>query len=492
MCRYPLTPFALFLLLQFSVSSVVGQTIHATGSYKGAAPGWDRGMETTMHCGNNPESWVRGSATLEKSTGILSITLQLETDSVLAGPKGRVLASVRNAAGQELYRAVSDEIGMGGKPPGPAAIRNFSSTISAPLPISAATSSLFLDAQCTGSITQLFNLNPINLNHNFAVFASNLLEYSTVSPISMNLVADAFSKAAANSQPGTPQYTANLRRDIAQPGMATSTANTPTTSLDNDPRYRNNFTDSTRVYGGAPVAPGTFPDTVAITGNGLICTGVVIGDRSVLTAAHCYCSGVTDTVYFGDSVAHATNTVSVAEGTPMVACSPGMDLQKGDVAILQLKASLTIPPRAFASASIINAATTGSVVGFGYGTNPVIDPAGIKRMTDVPVVSVGCSGTVPASLGNVQDSDYYHCAAGQELVAGAPSLNRDTCKGDSGGPLYVLASDGSLYLAATTSRATGTPGMRPCGDGGIYVRTDGAVLAWLQKQGIHVFVGPIP
>jgi Trypsin len=490
MSSHPLNLFAALLLVLLAASTAAGQTIHASGTYKGAAPGWDRGMETTMHCGNSPESWVRGAASLEKSTGILSITLQLETDSILAGPKGRVQASIRDAKGQEIYRAVSDEIGMGGKPPGPAAIKNFSSTISVPLPVSAAAASLFLDAQCTGSVTGLFNLDPVNINHNFVVVASNPLEHAPASPAAMNLVADAFSKASAVSTPGTPQYTANLRRNLAQPGQA-STVNAPITSLDNDPRYRSNFTDPTRVYGGSPVAPGTFPDTVAITGNGDICTGVVIGEQSILTAAHCYCGGVSETVYFGDTYATAINTAKVASGVSMIACSTGMDLQKGDVAILRLAVSLTVPPRAFASSSLIDAVKTARVVGFGQGMDLTSEPAGIKRLTDVPVESSKCSGTVPSPSGNFPDSDYYHCAAGQEMVAGARSWNKDTCHGDSGGPLYVTGPDGGLYLAATTSRATATPGMRPCGDGGIYVRTDGAVLAWLQQQGIHIFVGPI-
>jgi secreted trypsin-like serine protease len=104
--------------------------------------------------------------------------------------------------------------------------------------------------------------------------------------------------------------------------------------------------------------------------------------------------------------------------------------------------------------------------------------------------SVACNNTVNTAKGAVLDQDYYHCTSGREIVAGAPSLDKDTCNGDSGGPLYVQSSDGSLYLAGTTSRPTGTPGLRPCGNGGIYVRTDGAVVNWIQSLGIHVFVGP--
>jgi secreted trypsin-like serine protease len=174
----------------------------------------------------------------------------------------------------------------------------------------------------------------------------------------------------------------------------------------------------------------------------------------------------------------------------MIQCKPNLQLQGGDVAVLRTNAQLTIPPRAFSSSALIDSATFGRVVGFGVGMNPVIDPAGIKRMVDVPMASVDCAGSAKTPNGPVPDPSYYHCASGRELVAGAESLDKDACNGDSGGPLYILSQDGSLYLAATTSRATGTPGMRPCGDGGIYVRSDGAILKWIQSQGIQVFVGP--
>lgn len=491
MCRN----IVLVLLLgTISSISVAEQVLHGTGSYKGASPGWDRGMETTMHCGNNPDSWVRGSAALNKESGILSITVELETDSVIAGPKGRVTTSIADLAHNIVYRVTSDEIGIGGKPPGPAVIKNFSSTISIPKEISEIANSLYLDAECTGSITRLFNVNPVDISRSFAIYANNFREQNVGSQGARSLVSNASFQAATIAQPGTPNYTAAFRMDIAAESPVIPAknvaANTTPNSLDNDPRYRTNLSDQNRVWGGDKVAPGTFPDTVAITGNGKICSGVVIGARAVLTAAHCFCEGVKQTVYFGDNVQHATNTATVSGGDTMIPCEQNLQLENGDVAIVRTNALLTIPPRAFASAALTNSATFGSVVGFGIGMNPVIDPAGIKRLVDVPMASVSCTGSVTTSNGLVADSAYYHCASGRELVAGAQSLDKDSCNGDSGGPLYVLSQDGSLYLAATTSRPTGTPGMRPCGDGGIYVRTDGAILQWIQSQGIQVFVGP--
>jgi hypothetical protein len=45
-----------------------------SGPYKAKSGGWDRGMQTTMYCGNGPESWVRGNATLDTASGALSLT----------------------------------------------------------------------------------------------------------------------------------------------------------------------------------------------------------------------------------------------------------------------------------------------------------------------------------------------------------------------------------------------------------------------------------
>jgi hypothetical protein len=75
-------------------------------------------MATTLYCGNNPESWLRASATLDRSTDQLTLIMQLETDSTLAGPKGKATVTLKDAQGQVLATVSTDEVCLGGKPPG--------------------------------------------------------------------------------------------------------------------------------------------------------------------------------------------------------------------------------------------------------------------------------------------------------------------------------------------------------------------------------------
>jgi len=145
-----------------SVTTAVAEgPVAITGSYKHTSPPgqWSRGMATTMYCGNSPESWVRGNATFDRPSGTLSLTIQLETDSTSAGPKGRLLAVLKDTNGNELATATSDEIGTGGKPPGHSAIRDFTSHSMVPQEVASKVASIYLDAQCTGSVDRLWNVS---------------------------------------------------------------------------------------------------------------------------------------------------------------------------------------------------------------------------------------------------------------------------------------------------------------------------------------------
>lgn len=129
-----------------------------TGNYVNAPPNWDRGMHGTMHCGNNPESWVRGKVDFDRNTGRVKIYMQLETDSTTAGPKGYVQVVLRDANGTQLADLRSEEIGTGGKLPGSAAIRTWSGTNSVSPALAGRVASIHVEANCTGSLFRIYDV----------------------------------------------------------------------------------------------------------------------------------------------------------------------------------------------------------------------------------------------------------------------------------------------------------------------------------------------
>lgn len=145
--------------------------IKATGPYQGPA-GFDRGMATTMYCGNSPESWVRGNATLDQASGILTITIQLETDATNAGPKGKVTAVLKDCNGNAVANVTTDEIGTGGKTPGSAVIRNFTSQTKIDPKLAGKVCSMYLTSQCTGSIDRLWNVSMDTVNDAFEIIVT--------------------------------------------------------------------------------------------------------------------------------------------------------------------------------------------------------------------------------------------------------------------------------------------------------------------------------
>ena len=94
--------------------------------------------------------------------------------------------------------------------------------------------------------------------------------------------------------------------------------------------------------------------------------------------------------------------------------------------------------------------------------------SGPKRIADVVVVSPD---------GKKCDGQLYGADPDLEFVA--EDQRSDTCNGDSGGPAYLKTATGEWLLAGATSRPTINSTM-PCGDGGIYVRTD-KYVPWITQ-----------
>ena len=241
-------------------------------------------------------------------------------------------------------------------------------------------------------------------------------------------------------------------------------------SIFRDPRYVKNArkylqTASTRIVGGMPVVGGTgtdeFLDCVAVGAPGqYCCSGTLVAKNVVVTAGHCAPSCAARVFVGTDSDKPSTGkSYEVAS----VHQHPDYNgAHQNDLTVLILKEDVTgVTPRAFATKDAIDSAFFVRAVGFGTTDFNGSIGYGIKRMVELPMASFDCA---PA------DATRYGCDTGLEFVAGGLFNNKDTCSGDSGGPIYVDVG-GSWFLAGATSRAT-VESVRTCGDGGIYVRMD--------------------
>lgn len=264
----------------------------------------------------------------------------------------------------------------------------------------------------------------------------------------------------------------------------------PPDMFDFDVRYRENLMqlirggqDVDRIWNGRPT--NGYQNTVAIVGGSGICTGTVIARNAVLTAQHCHCGGVNRQVYVGHEFDDTGPLFRIVRSEPMRRCNdPGSN--PADAAVMFIDGAFpdsVVPARLAAPAQIDNARIV-RAVGFGRTETGRV---GRKMMVDIPVASAACNGAVTQpGAPAVNDSAYYGCGSGFELVAGRPMLDKDTCNGDSGGPIFVIDAEGGEWLAGATSRAVSREGLRPCGDGGIYVRVDGPVRSWLTSLGITI------
>lgn len=202
-----------------------------------------------------------------------------------------------------------------------------------------------------------------------------------------------------------------------------------------------------------------FAEVVAVVNNGrALCAGVLLGPRHVLTARHCLPASH---VRFGHDALHPlAERKVVAVQTP-----PDRGL---DAALLRLELPVLIPIPQWRGARD-SAAPGGLVRAVGFGsTRRSLNPnVGRKRYVELYAFGWGCDVGRARSTGCLPELELLLLQTG----------GRDTCEGDSGGPLYEQWA-GRRRLIALTSRSIDGAHVA-CGDGGVYVRLD-RLAPWLE------------
>jgi len=265
-----------------------------------------------------------------------------------------------------------------------------------------------------------------------------------------------------------------------------------------------------KIIGGSPADAQLYPAVALVRPDRegidyVFCSGVLIAEKLVLTAAHCSWDA-NDRVYAADTVG-----VMVGDSTPEkhldkrlhvlgITVHPSFDRSKmtkdldgsirlneaNDIAVWELATPATGAQTAEVLAardldSVFVDETLVTIMGFGqrstwespWTPHEFAVAETIYRSTYSQRVRnvVSSNGGIPVKR---SESSNFPGRNQTEFYAGAAKYP-DTCKGDSGGPVFAKTPQGKLLLIGITSRGSGT-----CEVGGVYTLVP-AFLPWLES-----------
>ena len=242
--------------------------------------------------------------------------------------------------------------------------------------------------------------------------------------------------------------------------------------------------DPQPIIGGDPVALSEWPSVVAIVGiqggftsnTANLCTAVLLDPQTALTAAHCL-EEAEDfeqiLVIFGDTIYTVDDnrrTTGVDYGVHPSYCLGECEEDVYDFGYVVLAEPVqgvpTIPPLVDQAEWDELMVPDHEVLLVGFGA--VRDAQAEDSSPPLRMDEVGSKRSVTTVLSSLSST-------GLEFFAGQEG--RDTCNGDSGGPVFAQLANGEWRLVGITSR-----GVTPCGSGrGIY-GVPYAALPWIAEE----------
>jgi len=227
------------------------------------------------------------------------------------------------------------------------------------------------------------------------------------------------------------------------------------------------------IIGGTVVpSASTFPYMANLQESGsFICGATILTTKLLVTAAHCVYGGTASTLKVRvGSLTYASGGTLVQVASFTYHPSYSSSTSDYDVAVLRLSTALTfgstISGATLTSATDPTEGTTTTVVGWGL-TSENGAVSSVLREVDVPVIA---RATCQSDYSSETITTRMFCAG---LAAGG----KDSCNGDSGGPI-INTSTGVLLGAVSWGY-----GCAEAGNPGVYTNlADTTLNAWVTAQ----------